>query len=101
MSVSDRRLLLLCEYIHLITVFYAEILHIFSEPVLCRQAGITQITLFIFPFLQTAIIKLFYIIFYDKRYNVVAQTFLEKNQSTNTSISVLKGMYPLKIIMEL
>ena len=101
MSFTDKWLLLLCVYICLIAVFYAEIVHIFYEPVLCCQASITQISLFLFPFLQTAIIKLLYIILDDKRDNTVAQTFLEKDKSADSAVTVLKGMYPLKLIMEL
>ena len=62
----------------LITVFYTEIIHIFFKSVLRCQAGITQITLFIFPFLQASIVKILYIILNNKGDNTVAQTFLEK-----------------------
>ena len=82
-------------------MFYTEILHIFSEPVLSSQAGITQITLFAFPLLQASAIELLYIILDDKRDNTVAQTFLEKDKPADTSVAVLKWMYPLKIIMKL
>ena len=101
MSFTDKWLLLLCVYIRLITVFYTEIVHIFSEPVLCRQAGITQITLFIFPLLQASVIKLLYIILDDKWDNIISQTFLEKYKPADSAVAVLKGMYPLKLIMEL
>ena len=101
MSLNDRRLLLLCVYIRLITVLYTEIVHIFSKPVLSCQTGVTQIFLFLFPFLQTAIIEFLYIILDDKRDNIIAQTFLEKNKSADSAISVLKWMYPFKIIMKL
>ena len=90
-----------CNKKGLFTAFYAETVHVFSESVLSRQTGITQITLFVFSFLQTSVIKFLYIVLDDKRDNIIPQTFLEKDKPADSAVSVLKGVYTLEIIMEL
>ena len=85
----------------LITVFYAEIVHIFPESVLSRQAGIPKISFFVFPFLQPSVIEHFYIILNNKRRDIIPQTLFEKNKPSDSAVSVLKRMYSFKIVMEL
>ena len=36
----------------------------------------------------------------DERHNTGRQAFLENNQPAHTSISILEGMYPFKMVME-
>ena len=71
------------------------------EMILCRQAGIHQISLLAPPLLQSTIIKLLNIILDDKRRYSISQAFLEHDQSSHTAISVLKRVYLLKLIMKL
>ena len=55
----------------------SEIIQIFFEPVLRRQAGIGQIAALGWPFMKPSVVKHFQCIIYDKRYKVIAQTFLK------------------------
>lgn len=65
------------------------------------QTGVCQIALFIIPFLQSTIIKHLQIIIYDKRNDIIFQTFLKHDQSADASIAILEWMYPLKLHMKI
>ena len=52
------------------------------------------------PVLQTEVVELFEILRNHERRDAVFQTFLEENQSSNASVSVLKRMYLLETDME-
>lgn len=47
---------------------YSEIIQVFLEYIMCRQAGVGQLAFFSIPFLQSAVIKHFYAVLYNKRY---------------------------------
>lgn len=65
-----------------------EILQILFKFILCSQTSIRQITFFIIPLFQSTIIKQFQIILNDKRNNIIVQTFLEHNQSSDTTVTI-------------
>ena len=52
------------------------------------------------PFMQTTIIKHLQVILNNKRDNVAFEAFLEKDESTDTPVTILKRMDTLKIMME-
>ena len=76
----------------LLSVFHPKIIQISLEPVLGRQAGITEIPPFIFPLMQAAVIVHLHIIFYDKWYDSIVQALLKEDQSPHAAVSILKGM---------
>jgi len=51
------------------------------------------------PFMQATIIKHLQVILNNKRDNVAFEAFLEKDESTNTPVTILKRMDTLKIMM--
>ena len=84
----------------LVIIRYSEIIQVFLEGILCREAGVGQITLFPIPLLQSAIIEHFYAVLNNKRHNIVFQTFLEQDQPPDTPVAVLEGVDALKPHME-
>ena len=78
----------------------SEIIQVFLECILCRQAGVGQVALFPVPLLQFAVIEHFYAVLNNKEHDVVFQTFLEHNKPTDTSIAILKGVNAFKSHME-
>ena len=79
---------------------YSEIIQVFLEGILCRQAGVGQIAFFPVPLLQSAVIEHFYAVLNNKRHDIVFQAFLEQDQPPDTPVAVLKGMDALKPHME-
>ena len=68
--------------------------------VLCCQTDICQITLFVVPFLQSAIIAHLRIVLNDERNNIVFQALLKHKQSAHTPITILERMDSLKLHMK-
>lgn len=58
-------------------------------------------TLFIVPFFQSSIIKHFQIILDNEWNNIIFQAFLEHNQSSHTTIAILKWMNTFKLHMKI
>ena len=79
---------------------YSEIIQIFLECILRRQAGVGQVSFFPVPLLQSAVIEPFYAVLNNKRHTIVFQAFLEHNQPTDTPVAVLEGVDALKPHME-
>ena len=52
------------------------------------------------PFMQATIINHLQVILNNKRDNVIFEAFLEKDESTDTPVAILKRMDTLKIMME-
>lgn len=52
------------------------------------------------PFMQAMIINHLQVILNNKRDNVVFEAFLEKDEPTDTPVTILKRMDTLKIMME-
>ena len=69
--------------------------------ILCREAGIDEITALAGPFLDSAIIEELMIFIDYERHDIVLQALLKHNQSTDTAVSVLEGVNFLKSHMEL
>lgn len=81
-------------------IWYSEIIQVFFECILRRQAGVGQIAFFPNPLLQSAVIEHFYAVLNNKRHDIVFQAFLEQDQPPDTPVAVLKGMDALKPHME-
>ena len=79
----------------LFIIRYSEIVKVLFESVLRGQAGVAQITTVVLPLFQTAIIEQLDVILNDERYNVIPQAFLEKKQTSDSSVSVLKRVNAL------
>ena len=78
----------------------AEIVQINFESVLCGQAGIHQVPVFVVPLVQSTIVEHLQVVLNDKRYNVVFEAFLEENQSPDATVAVLKWVDAFKLIMK-
>ena len=78
----------------------AEIVQINFESVLCGQAGIHHVSAFVIPLVQSTIVEHLQVILNDKGNDAVLEAFLEENQSSDTPITVLKGMNSFKLKME-
>ena len=60
---------------------------IIRQP-LGSRTSIRQITFFMAPFLQSAVIKHFQIILNNKRNNIIVQALFEHNQSADTAVVI-------------
>ena len=60
--------------------------------VLCCETGICQIPVDVSPFFKSSIIVHFQFVSNDERNDVVSQTFLEHQQTTNSAIAILERM---------
>ena len=56
------------------------------------ETGIGQITVDVSPFSKASIIVYFQFVSNDERNDVVSQTFLEHQQTTNSAIAILERM---------
>ena len=74
--------------------------HQLFECVLSIQAGIRQIAFFRFPLGESTVIEHLFEILDDKRNNTKAQTFFQRNQSTDSAVAILEWMDPFKLVME-
>ena len=65
-----------------------EIIQIRFILVLCGQAGISQIALFVVPFLQSTVVEHLQIVLYDERNDIVFQALLKHDQPAHTTVAV-------------
>ena len=78
-----------------------EIIQICLISILCCQAGIRKIPLFIVPLFQSAVVVQLQIIFDDKRDDIIFQAFLKHDQPAHATVSILEGMDSFKPYMEI
>ena len=79
----------------------SEIFQILFKPILRGKAGVAEIAFFICPLVQSSVIKQLQIIVDDKRHDIVAQTFLEQNQPSDSAVSVLERVDALELIVKI
>lgn len=68
--------------------------------VLSGKACVSQVLLYMFPLLQTLIVKESKFFSNDKRNNIVGKTFLEHDKSAYSSVAILERMNSFKLTME-
>ena len=78
-----------------------EIIKISLELILRGKASVGQISAILCPFGQAAVIEHLEFLVDDKRNDIIAQALLEKNQSANTTVSILKRVDMFKAVMEI
>ena len=64
------------------------------------EAGVHEVTFFVVPFFETAVVEQFQIILDDEWDNVMLETLFKEDQPAYTSVSVLEGMDAFKSYME-
>lgn len=67
----------------LLFIWYSEIVKICFEFILSGKAGVPQITPFLFPLMQAAVIEHFQLFINDKGNNTVSQAFLKQDQPSH------------------
>lgn len=80
-------------------VLNSKVIKIRLVTVLRGEAGIGEVSALVVPFPQATIVEHFEIVLDDKGNNMIVTAFLEQNKMPDTSISILKGMNPLKSYM--
>lgn len=100
-SAFTRTVARYCAAVFSLLICNSKIIQVCFISILCCQASISQIPFFIVPFFQSSIIKHFQIILDNKWNNIVFQAFLEHNQTSHTTISILKWMDTFKLHMKI
>ena len=62
------------------------------EGVLTVKTGVDQIAFFILPFGKAAVVKRLFRVFDDERYDAIVQAFLQRDQTPDSAIAILKRM---------
>ena len=78
----------------------SEIVHVFLKIILSREDCVSEIALFAVPLIKAAIREHLHSIIDDKRHDIISQTFLEHDQPTYTTVSILERMDGFKAYME-
>ena len=71
-----------------------------SECVLTVKTGVDQIAFFVLPFGKAAVVKRLFSVFDDERYDAIVQAFLQRDQTPDSAIAILKRMDALKVVVK-
>ena len=82
-------------------IFDFKIIKIFLEFILRSKTSVEQISALTSPLRKTAVVEHLKVVINYERNNIVSQTFLEKYQSADTPVSVLKRMNTLEAVMKI
>ena len=81
-------------------IFDSEIVELFFEKVLCREACVAQIAIDMTPFFYATVIKEAQVFGDDEWHDTILQALPKHQQSPNTTVAVLKWVYAFKSDME-
>ena len=76
--------------------FYIEFFQNHLEFILCRKTGINKITSLGIPLFKTSIVEKLMLLVYNKRNDIVLQAFFKHNESADSAVAVLEGVYALE-----
>lgn len=80
--------------------FNIEFLQEYLKFILSRKAGIDKESALRIPFLEPSVIKELMLLVYNERDDIMLQALAEHNESADSTVSVLEGMYSLKCYVE-